>query len=93
MDGHQMTNEEIRQKFKQLEQLLKQKRHRRSRHFSSSLSKVESHIEALCAPSCKRRERRSHKAKQEHKIYKHNVNFPKYNGDSNPNVYEEWERK
>jgi len=59
-----MTNEKIRQNFEQLEQLLKQKRHRKTRHSSSSSSKVGSDMKAFYASSHERRERRLHKIKR-----------------------------
>ena len=72
---------------------MKEKRHRRSRHSSSSSSKMESNVEAFYIQSRGRREKISHRARNEDKIYKHNVTFPTFNGDSNPNEYKKWERK
>jgi len=34
-----------------------------------------------------------HRSHHEDKFFKQNVRFSKFSGGSNPNVYEEWERK
>jgi len=93
MDTQQVAMEKLWDKIEKLKAMVNRK-HKRGRGSSGSCTnKVDNDIEAFYQPSHERRETRSHKSKHEEKIFKHNVRFPKFSSDLDPNVYEEWGRK
>ena len=64
---------------------------RERRHYSSS-TQDESDMEIFYKESHERRRSSTNHARLD-KFFRHNAKILKFDGDSNHNVYEEWERK
>jgi len=90
MNTQQVAMEELRQKLEQLKNVvdrIEKRSSRSSKNFDGSDMKD-------FYPRHERRERKHHRHRNHvEKLFKRNVRFLKFIDDSNPKVYEEWERK